>query len=365
MKKFFSILILSILFLSVEAVDAQLAQDSWSVGFGFKYPRFLSINTTILNTNFGGYIGLQRNFTEHVALRLTAGYNHLESQYTDPNSFLQTEKANSITGDLDFMYYLVPCESISPYVFGGIGVNYRMLTNYLTQTFDANALVLEFGAGGGLEWNLGDDWKLSTEFDYRVTNNTELDGAQGAGELNGKDSYISVGVGLLYFFDKGAPSKYCQLYSGIAQEYKDMTDYDKIEEMIKKHIPKEVTKEVIVEKPTTPTSEKWVLVGVNFDFNSTKFTPESYPILYDAAKTLLRNPNMNVEVQGYTCNIGSEDYNKKLGQRRADAVKNYLTSKGISASRLSTVSYGESNPVADNKTEAGRIMNRRIEFKVQ
>ena len=365
MKKFFSILILTISLLYVEAVQAHPAQESWSGGFGFKYPRFLSVNTTILNTNYGGYLGLQRSFTEHVALRLTAGYNHLESQYTDPNSLLQTEKTNSITGDLDFMYYLAPCESISPYVFGSVGVNYRMLTNYLTKTFDANAIVFEFGAGGGLEWSLDDEWKLSTEFDYRIVNNTELDGAAGTAEVNGKDSYINLGLGLIYFFDKGAPSKYCQLYSGITQEYRDMTDYDRIEEMIKKHIPREVTKEVVVEKPTTSVSEKWVLIGVNFDFNSSKFTPESYPILYDAAKTLLKNPDMKVEIQGFTDNIGAEGYNKKLSQKRANIVKNYFTSKGISANRLNAVGYGESNPVADNKTADGRAMNRRIEFKVQ
>ncbi len=364
MRKF-SLIISLLLIVAVEVNQAQLAQDSWSAGFGFKYPRFLSINTTILNTNFGGYIGLQRNFSEHVALRLTAGYNHLESQYTDANLFLTTAKTNSITGNLDFLFYLAPCASVSPYLFGGLGINYRMLTNYFTKTFDENAIVLEFGTGAGFEWNLSEEWKLVTEFDYRVTSNTELDGALGAGEASGKDSYISVGLGLLYFLDKGAPSKYCQLYSGISQEYKDMTDYDRIEGMIKKHIPKEVTKEIVVEKPTMTSMEKWVLVGVNFEFNNTKLTAESYPILYDAAKTLLKNPDMKAEIQGYTDNIGSEDYNKKLAQKRADVVKNYLTSKGVSASRLRAIGYGESNPVADNKTADGRAMNRRIEFKMQ
>ncbi len=367
MKKFYSVFVLSILLLTVETVNAQLAQDSWSVGFGFKYPRFFSINTTSLNTNFGGYLGLQRNFSEYVALRLNAGYKHLESQYTDPNKLLQTAKTNSISGDLDVLFYLVPCASVSPYLFGGVGANYRMLTNYLTKTFDENAIVLEFGAGAGIEWNLSEEWKFVTEFDYRITSNSELDGALGAGEASGKDSYISVGLGLLYFLDKGAPSKNCQLYSGISsQEFKDMTDYDKIETMIKKHIPKEVTKEVVVEKPMkTMMIDKWVLVGVNFDFNSSKFTAESYPILYDAAKTLLKNPDMKVEIQGYTDDIGSEVYNKQLAQKRADVVKNYLTSKGVSASKLRAIGYGKLNPVADNKTADGRELNRRIEFKMQ
>ena len=63
-------------------------------------------------------------------------------------------------------------------------------------------------------------------------------------------------------------------------------------------------------------------------------------------------------------NIGSEDYNMKLGQKRADAVKDYLVARGISADRLSTRSFGESMPIADNKTADGRAINRRVEFKV-
>jgi hypothetical protein len=86
--------------------------------------------------------------------------------------------------------------------------------------------------------------------------------------------------------------------------------------------------------------------------------------VYDAAKTLLKNTNLNIEIQGYTDNIGAKSYNKTLSQKRADIVKNYLISKGVSADRLKSVGYGESNPIADNKSAQGRSMNRRIEFKI-
>jgi OOP family OmpA-OmpF porin len=365
MKKLFYIFILTLIFVSSQNILAQLPQNSWNLGIGAKYPRFFSINTKVLNMNFGGYVNLQRNFSEHLGLRFTAAFNHLESEYVDVNNFVQTEKTNAITGDLDFLFYLVPCEPISPYIFGGVGANYRMLTNYLTKTLDANGIVIQFGAGAGLEFSVSDAWKFVAEFSYRITGNSDLDGALGAGEVSGKDSYIALSLGMQYMFDQGAPSRLCQLYSGITQEYKDMTDYDKIEGMIVKHIPKEITKEVVVEKPTGLAAEKWVLVGVNFDFNSSKLTGESYPILYDAAKTLLKNPSMKVEIQGYTDNIGSEQYNKNLSQKRANIVKAYFISKGISANRLTAVGYGESNPVADNTTADGRALNRRIEFKVQ
>ena len=344
---------------------AQLAKDSWALGFGFRYPRLISVNISPSNTNYGGYISLQRTFTEHVGLRLKAGFSHMEGTSTTVTLSTLTTKVNLITGDLDLLYYLVPCESVSPYLYGGLGVGYHMLTNKVTASLDDNKLSGEFNFGGGLEWNIDSEWKLVTELGYHITSNSELDGAIGAGEVNGRDTYLGVNLGLQYYFDKGEPSKYCQLYEGIAPEMKDMTDYNRIEEMIKAHIPKEVVKEVAVAAPAPKMEEKWVLVGVNFDFNKSNFKPESYPILYDAAKTLLTHPDMKVTINGYTDNIGSESYNKKLSQKRADMVKEYLISKGVDGSRLTAVGMGESNPVGNNKTAEGRAMNRRIEFKVQ
>lgn len=366
MKKLLTLVTIILLVGLAEVTNAQLAKDSWSLGFGFKYPRMLSVNNTALNSNYGGFLSLQRNFSEHVAMRLKAGYGHLESTWPSGVGE-QTEETNAITGDLDFMYYLAPCEPISPYVFGGVGGNYRMLTNYNTTTLDENAIVMQFNMGVGLEWCLDEDWKLVTEFGYHQTSNSSFDGTVIATEVSGTDSYMGLSLGLLYFLDKGEPSKYCQLYTGITQEQKDMTDYNKIEDMIKAHIPKEVTKEIVVEKPAkaTSVSEKWVLVGNNFEFNSAQLTAESYPMLYDAAKAMLKNPDMKIEIEGYTDNIGSESYNQKLSEKRANTVKNYLTSKGIDAGRITVSGKGESNPVADNNTADGRAMNRRIEFKMQ
>jgi len=79
---------------------------------------------------------------------------------------------------------------------------------------------------------------------------------------------------------------------------------------------------------------------------------------------MLQNPDLKVEVQGHTDNIGSESSNQKLSEKRAEVVKNYLVARGVKADRIKVVGYGEKNPIADNKTADGRAMNRRIEFKV-
>lgn len=106
-----------------------------------------------------------------------------------------------------------------------------------------------------------------------------------------------------------------------------------------------------------------VLEGVEFEFNSAKLKPESYPVLDNAAMILTKHPEIDVEIQGHTDNIGSEEYNKRLSQKRAESVQQYLIDKHmIEPVRLLPIGYGESCPVADNSTEQGRQKNRRVEF---
>jgi OOP family OmpA-OmpF porin len=364
MKKF-SIVIVLFLILFSNLTFAQLAKDSWAVGLGFDYPRFVNINITPRNGNYGGYVSLQRNFSEHIGVRLTGGYAHILAGWISASNQPIYTTTDAITGDLDLLYYLVPCESISPYIFAGFGGDYKMLLNKATAYLDDNQFAGQANCGIGVEWNIDPEWKIVSEFGYHWAANSELDGAIGSGETDVHDTYFGVKVGALYYFSQGEPSKYCQLYSGIKEEPKDMTDYDRIDEMIKKSIPKEVIKEVVVERPSKASSDKWVLIGVNFDFNSSKLKGEAFPILYDAVKTLLKNPDIKVEIAGYCDYIGSDAYNKKLSERRAETVKDYLESKGVAAARLTAVGYGKTDFVADNKTAEGRAMNRRIEFKVQ
>lgn len=113
-----------------------------------------------------------------------------------------------------------------------------------------------------------------------------------------------------------------------------------------------------------PVEEKIVLNGIRFDFDKSVIKPEFVPVLDEAVDILKKHADKKVEIQGHTDSIGTEAYNEKLGMRRADAVKMYLVDKGVTAENLTTESFGESNPVADNDTKEGRAMNRRVEFKV-
>jgi len=107
------------------------------------------------------------------------------------------------------------------------------------------------------------------------------------------------------------------------------------------------------------------LHGVYFDFDEATIKPESRPALEEAARILGENPTIKVEIQGHTDNQGSDRYNLGLSDRRARAVVNYLVQElGAGRGRLTAKGYGESRPVADNGTEAGRAANRRVEFVI-
>ena len=117
--------------------------------------------------------------------------------------------------------------------------------------------------------------------------------------------------------------------------------------------------------PPTPIAKKLVLRGVNFDFNKATLQPAAHPILDEAAEMLKSNPDVNVEVRGYTDGVGSDGYNLRLSERRAETVKRYLVSRGVPASRLSTRGFGKADPVATNDTAVGRAQNRRVELVPQ
>jgi len=118
-------------------------------------------------------------------------------------------------------------------------------------------------------------------------------------------------------------------------------------------------------KPVPKVGEKIVLKGIYFDFNSAVIKPTSYPVLDDAAKVLKAKPQMKVEISGHTDSIGSDSYNQKLSYQRANSVRDYLIRyHNVDPSRLIAVGYGESQPIADNRTKSGRDLNRRIEFKI-
>lgn len=107
-----------------------------------------------------------------------------------------------------------------------------------------------------------------------------------------------------------------------------------------------------------------VFDNLNFEFGKAEIKKDSLPYLDKLADTLLKAKNWTIEIQGHTDDKGSDDYNLKLSQNRADAVKKYLISKGISADTITSKGFGESVPLVANDIDANREKNRRVEFKI-
>ena len=104
--------------------------------------------------------------------------------------------------------------------------------------------------------------------------------------------------------------------------------------------------------------------GILFDINQSNVKPSAGTNLDNLAVSLQKNPQTRLQIDGYTDNTGSADYNLTLSEQRASAVKSYLMNQGVDASRMITVGYGMTHPTADNSTEAGRSQNRRVEIAI-
>jgi len=123
------------------------------------------------------------------------------------------------------------------------------------------------------------------------------------------------------------------------------------------------------EPEPTPVAQNETIVlsdagDVLFAFDSAELSESAKSALVEISKRLSGATLVSVQVAGHTDSKGSDAYNQKLSERRAQSVSNFLTAQGIPASKLSVVGYGESQPVADNATDGGRAQNRRVELHV-
>ncbi len=103
---------------------------------------------------------------------------------------------------------------------------------------------------------------------------------------------------------------------------------------------------------------------VFFDFNKASIKSVSFALLNEVAQAMVDNPTIKVEIGGHTDSVGNDAFNLKLSQSRAESVRTYLIKRGIASNRMVPKGFGENVPIADNRTEAGRSQNRRVEFLI-
>jgi OOP family OmpA-OmpF porin len=120
---------------------------------------------------------------------------------------------------------------------------------------------------------------------------------------------------------------------------------------------------IVFPKDTTATAATAAAYSnIQFEFDSSVLRTSSYPVL-DATSADLRSSGKTVEIDGYASSEGTAAHNLSLSRDRANSVKTYLVNSGVAASKLKVKGYGETNPIADNSTEEGRVANRRVSFK--
>ncbi len=121
-------------------------------------------------------------------------------------------------------------------------------------------------------------------------------------------------------------------------------------------------KTIVIAEDTIVANEVFIFSNINFETNSARLLPSSYRPLEQVLEAMRMHPEFKLKITGHTDNIGSQKVNQWLSEKRANAVEEFLKNQGIHKNRLEVFGKGESEPVAQNDTEKGRFLNRRVEF---
>ncbi len=122
---------------------------------------------------------------------------------------------------------------------------------------------------------------------------------------------------------------------------------------------------ITVTAPPPPPAREYVFEDVHFDFDRYTLRAGASRVLDEVVAAMEEDSTLRIQIEGHTCNIGTAEYNLALSERRAIAVRDYLSSRGVSTARLETISYGEERPKHDNSREETRRLNRRAAMVVR
>lgn len=380
MKIFSRVLVVLVLLFSTSS-QAQVYKDGWGLGFGFTSPRYLS-DVTGEFFDFGGHLFVQKDFDELHSIRF--GLEFLDFTAQD-NPVTNT----AVLIGTDYVYRFEPEDVFKMYFGTGAHLVVQSLKNANNRGDKTYYGDVAISFLLGASYNINKEWDLRGEFKQVTVSSDKFDGLVGpvGGLLGGTlDSYISLALGASYYWDRGEASTKFDMPSGMTTQYvageakvdydkiKQMieaaqkpapeVDYAKIEEMLDRKLKGMKNDPTVIYQQTPGDNSPKQLVGINFDNGSAELRPDAFVLLAQNVMVLTANKDMKIEIGGHTDNSGSEAANKKLSEMRAEVVKKYLVAKGISASRISTKSYGSSSPISDNESESGKALNRRAELRI-
>lgn len=261
--------------------------------------------------------------------------------------------AYRVGAGIDFRYDMGDPDTLSPYLIGGVGV----VRNLLIPEDDETGATANLGVG----WMSGpiNEYGIRLRGDLRVVYDDFADGMvdwrAGMGVQiplrKPQERVVEVPVEKIVFKEKTQPAR------PIIQD----ADGDGVADQ-QDACPNTLTG-AVVDKTGCAYGLREIK-GVTFLTDSAHLTPNARQVLDHVVRALRGQPNIQVQVLGYTDAVGATAYNQRLSERRALAVRDYLISQGIQPQRLRTGAFGESRPAADNASKEGRELNRRVEIRI-
>jgi OOP family OmpA-OmpF porin len=290
---------------------------------------------------WGGGLGIGKIINQHFNVELRGFYQGFDGK---------NGSWDLAGGTADLQYYFFR-DKFSPYAVIAAGGMNTCLSSHC-----AAGIIGE--AGLGFSYEINDNFLVRSDVRYRYNNNMNSHVQVGTTEFN--DMTVNLGF-VIPFGDK--PSYAAKTDSRvppapIADCSKSDTDFDGVSDCLDK-CPGTIKGSKVDSKGC---AIRLILKGEHFKYDSAELSLNAKELLDGVAADLKAYPQKNeIEVQGHASSEGSDTYNMKLSQRRAHSVVEYLKAKGVS-NKLTAKGYGETQPIADNGTEAGRAENRRVEL---
>ncbi len=391
MKKFFVALVMVVFLFTGVVVHGQVRPGSVTISpviGGYMFEGNEDLDNSLSVGLRGGY-----NFTKYIGVE---GFVHyVPTQITGSN-----ENTNYLGYGVEGLLHLLPNSPLVPFVAVGVGgIHYS--TSY-NDTTDGKRDKFAVDYGAGVKYFLSDNWALRADvrhvmpFDdvhnnllYTIGLSFAFGGAKKAAAVSEGTAVQQAAAPAEIIMDSdkdGVPDNLdkcpgtpqgitvdkdgCPLDSdrdGV-YDYQDKCPGTAIGVSVDKEgCPPAVLQESKAQAEAAPEliEKGRTTLKVYFDTNKAVIKKNSYKEIDNLAAVLKQYPDLKVTIEGHTDSVGGDAYNKKLSQKRAEAVKKYLVEKsGIAGQRLTAKGYGEEKPIASNKTKEGREKNRRVEAAV-
>ena len=278
------------------------------------------------------------NFTKHIGVE---GFAHWTP--TGPIGEAEWSRGSNVNVfgyGIEGIFHILPDGAFVPFVAAGVGGVHYSTTWMDTFENKRNKIAADYGAG--VKYFLSENVALRADVRHVIPFQDRHNNFLGT-------------VGLTFAFGgakKTVVSAPEPVARPVVQEVRPQPAAPVVVQEVKPQ-PR-VAKEIVEKGRTT--------LNVLFDFDKSSIKKNAFTDIDHLVAVMRQYKDLNVTIEGHTCNIGDAAYNKKLSQRRADAIKKYMVEKGgIDAKRLNGIGFGEEKPIASNATKEGRTKNRRVE----